>query len=267
MASKAPKAVIWMVGKGSAQGQNGLILEEKWAKSTALMDQGDSEDSGFLGHVITWHDVKVKEQGNFRVFVHSLSRSSKRRDFFSFEIQRHGTVHTPVTQEEAEARLHLALVATNWGGEAPIKSSLLRELPSGQILEDHARQIDAYINNNLYMPTNVAFLSDVRDKPKGVRKEILTFSSSQKDAILLAKLYAIRSETSTTRVAKRLCEELNIQSSTLYTAVRIARSKGWLTEGTKGVAGARMTEEGEAFFSKNEGQARLEKILGRKLGK
>ena len=267
MAPKRPIAVIWTDESSKAKGQNGLILDEKWAKSATEQSQAEPDESGYLGHVITWHDVKVGDQGNFRVFVHSLSRSSKRRDFFSFEVQRHGRIHQPVEQEEADARLYLATVATNWAGEGQIKSSLFRELPSGQVLEEHTRQIDAFIKGVLSLPSNVALLSDQRDRPKGVRRETISFSSSQKDAIVLAKLYAIRSETGTTRVAKRICEELNIESSILYTAVRIARSKGWLTEGTKGVAGARMTEEGEAFFVKHDGPTRLEKILGRKLGK
>lgn len=266
MASKRPTAVVWIDHSGKKNGQNGLILDKKWANSVTESSEIEPDEAGYLGHVISWHDVKVGNQGNFRVFVHSLSRSSKQRDFFSFEIQRHGQIHLPVEQEEADARLYLASVATNWAGEGQIKSSLLRELPSGQVLEEHARQIDAFVKNVVSVPSNVALLSDIRVKPTGVRKEVMKFSASQKDAIVLAKLYAIRSETGTTRVAKRICEEFKIDSSTLYTAVRIARGKGWLTEGTKGVAGARMTEEGEAFLRKHDGVSRLEKLLGRKLG-
>jgi hypothetical protein len=103
-------------------------------------------------------------------------------------------------------------------------------------------------------------------RPKGARKAQLKFSSTQKDAIILAKLYAIRSQTGTTRVAKRICEELGIETAILYTAVRIARSKGWLTDGSKGKTGGKMTAEGDAFFLANDGPARLEKITGMKLG-
>lgn len=266
MATKMPNARIWVDESKRGDTSAGLILEEKWAKGPVGGSAGEDESLGYLGHVITWHDVKTKDRDNFRVFVHSLSRSSSRRDFFSFEIQRHGGIHLPVTQEEADARLYLASVTSSWGGEGLIKSSLLRELPSGQLLEDHSRQIDAFLRNVLMIPLNLVVLSEVRERPLGSRKTKHAFSSSQKDAILLAKIYAMRSETGTTRVAKRICEELNIETSTLYTAVRIARAKGWLTEGTKGVAGARMTEEGEAFFMKQDGPSRLEKILGRKLG-
>jgi len=267
--AKAPiKAVTWPeIEKIGAHTKSGIIIDQKWAGDPSVLEKDEEGEYGYLGHVITWHDLKIGDHGNFRIFVHSLSRSNNRRDFISVELQRHGHMHMPLEQQEADARLRLAYASGAWPSERAINSSLFRELPSGQVLEDHVREIDGYLKLLHQVSNNVVSLSRGPAKPKGERKEKLHFSSSQKDAILLAKLYAIRSQSGTTRVAKRICDELGIETSVLYTAVRVARSKGWLSDGRKGKAGGTMTAEGEAFFAANQGPERLEQITGMKLGK
>lgn len=264
------EALIWEPKKGPSGGDSGLVVLKKWALEATTKKDASDDAFGYLGHVLTWHDLEIKNQGKFRIWVHSLNRSNTRRDFFSLEIQRHGNIFTPVEQEEANARIALAATVMNWVGEGSIKSSLLRQLPSGKVLEDHARQIDQYLMTLLETAGNVIDFKQASGRAKGAknsRYEQAIFRSTGKDSIILAKLYAIRSESAgSSRVGKRICEDFNIQSSTLYTAIRIARAKGWLTEGRKGVAGGTMTAEGEKYFLENDGPARLEKITGIKIG-
>jgi hypothetical protein len=264
-----PVAAMWAPAKGPLKGKSGLVVSKKWAVAAENQNGESSEVLDYLGHVLTWHDVKIKEQGNFRIWVHSLSRSKTRRDFFSLEVQRHGTVFSPVEQTEADARISLAEIVLNWPSEGSMKSSLLRQLPSGQVLEDHARQIDQYLMSFLETSGNVIDFKEASGRAKGVKpsKYEKAFRSTGKDSIILAKLYALRSESAgSSRVGKRICEDLGIESSVLYTAIRIARAKGWLTEGRKGIAGGTMTALGEEYFLENDGPARLEKITGIKIG-
>lgn len=262
-------AAMWGPSKGPLKGKSGLVVSKKWAVAAQNQSGESSEVLDYLGHVLTWHDVKIKEQGNFRIWVHSLSRSKTRRDFFSLEVQRHGTVFSPVEQTEADARISLAEIVLNWPAEGSMKSSLLRKLPSGQVLEDHARQIDQYLMSFIETSGNVIDFKEASGRAKGVKpsKYEKAFRSTGKDSIILAKLYALRSESAgSSRVGKRICEDLGIESSVLYTAIRIARAKGWLTEGRKGIAGGTMTALGEQYFLENDGPARLEKITGIKIG-
>ena len=139
------EANIWLPKKGPLKGKSGLVILKKWAEE-AINPKEESDDAfGYLGHVLTWHDLELKDQGNFRIWVHSLNRSKTRRDFFSLEVQRHGQFFSPVEENEANARIALAETVINWAAEGSIKSSLLRQLPSGQVLEDHARQIDQFL--------------------------------------------------------------------------------------------------------------------------
>ena len=264
------EADIWLPKKGPLKGKSGLVILKKWAEE-AINPKEESDDAfGYLGHVLTWHDLELKDQGNFRIWVHSLNRSKTRRDFFSLEVQRHGQFFSPVEENEANARIALAETVINWAAEGSIKSSLLRQLPSGQVLEDHARQIDQYLMTLLETSGNVIDFKQKSGKAKGAKdtkNEKTKFRSTGKDSIILAKLYAIRSESAgSSRVGKRICEDLGIDSSVLYTAIRIARAKEWLTEGRKGIAGGTMTAEGEKYFLENDGPARLEKITGIKIG-
>lgn len=262
-------AAMWAPAKGPLKGKSGLVVSKKWAVAAQNQNRESSETLDYLGHVLTWHDVKIKEQGNFRIWVHSLSRSKTRRDFFSLEVQRHGTLFSPVEQAEADARISLAEIVLNWPSEGSMKSSLLRQLPSGQVLEDHARQIDQYLMSFLETAGNVIDFKEASGRAKGFKpsKYEKAFRSTGEDSIILAKLYALRSESAgSSRVGKRICEELGIESSVLYTAIRIARAKGWLTEGRKGIAGGTMTSLGEQYFLEKDGPARLEKITGIKIG-
>jgi len=262
-------AAMWAPAKGPLKGKSGLVVSKKWAVEAEKQSAQSNEALDYLGHVLTWHDVRIKELGNYRIWVHSLSRSKTRRDFFSMEVQRHGTVFSPVEQTEADARISLAEIVLNWASEGSMKSSLLRQLPSGQVLEDHARQIDQYLMSFMATSGNVIDFKQASGRAKGAKASTYekAFRSTGEDSILLAKLYALRSESSgSSRVGKRICEDLGIESSVLYTAIRIARAKGWLTEGRKGIAGGTMTAEGEKYFIEKDGPARLEKITGIRIG-
>ena len=264
----AAEALIWPpLDQTSNKVNSGLILDKKNVSAKGILNPDEDGLYGFLGHVISWHDLKVGERGNFRVFVHSLARSNVRRDVIAVEIEKHAAIFMPMEQPEAQARLNLAYARSTWITENAFNSSLFRELPSGRVLEDHAREIDGYLKTlSAADPKVVSLFENVlkqRKPPKGGWK----FSSTQKDSILLAKLYAIRSQGGTERVGKRICEELGIETSVLYTAIRVARSKGWLAESRKGITGGTMTAEGEEFFLANDGPVRLEEITGIMLGK
>lgn len=263
----AVEALIWPPkDQGSKPVSSGLILDKKRASSRGVLKPDEDGLYGYLGHVISWHDLTVGERGDFRVFVHSLARSNVRRDVIAVEIEKHA-IFMPMEQQEAQARLNLAYARSTWITENAFNSSLFRELPSGRVLEDHAREIDRFLKTLSTSDPKVVSLFEnglkQRKPPKGGWK----FSSTQRDSILLAKLYAIRSQGGTERVGKRICEELGIETTVLYTAIRVARSKGWLAESRKGVTGGTMTSEGEEFFLSNDGPARLEEITGIKLGK
>ncbi len=264
----AVEALIWPpLDQASNKVRSGLILDKKAVTAKGLLKPDEDGLYGFLGHVISWHDLKVGERGNFRVFVHSLARSNVQRDVIAVEIEKHATIFMPVELTEAQARLNLAHARSTWVTENGFNSSLFRELPSGRVLEDHAREIDSYLKTLSEPDSNVVSLFENAIKSRKPPRGGWKFTSTQKDSIVLAKLYAIRSQGGTERVGKRICEELGIETSVLYTAIRVARSKGWLAESRKGITGGRMTAEGEEFFLANDGPARLEQITGIKLGK
>lgn len=269
MAKQGEIVRIWNpkpAGKGS---QTGLLVEPKWADDPQVIDPKAEDLYGYLGHVLTWHNLEVGDHGNIRVWIHSLSRSRIKREILSIQIEMHGTVFPDVEEREAELRMMLAKRTSSFSSESKMKSTLLRDLPSGKTFELHSKILDSFFASLFDSTGNVIDLKSASGRKKGRQKDhsSIEIRTTAKDAILIAKLYALRTEMSgASRAAKRIHDEYGIQLSTIYTAIRLSRAKGWLQKGDRGVAGGVMTPEGEKFFIENNGPERLEALTGIKIG-
>ena len=81
------------------------------------------------------------------------------------------------------------------------------------------------------------------------------------DAIVIAKVYAEQSESGHKRPAKKVAELLNLETSIVYVAVRVARKNGWLTSQGSGSSGGSLTDEGQRMFVAVNGKQLLKDYL------
>lgn len=270
MSKSSENVLIWIPAERSRKiPRSGLILQSRWAQDPKIANPESGDLYGYLGHVLSWHDLELPPHGNIRVWIHSLSRSRIKREFLSIQVELHGTVFPDVEPGEADARMKLAVLTSTFRSEAKLKSTLLRDLPSGQTFENHSKILDAFFESIFGKKDNVVRLidgpSESKKKPRSSKN--IELRTTAKDAILIAKLYALRTELSgSSKAAKRIHEDYGIDLATIYTAIRLCRTKGWLHKGDKGVAGGKMTQEGEEFFTNSDGPARLEKITGLRIG-
>ena len=269
MAKTSEIVRIWKPAGPNRSGMTGLLVEPKWAEDPQVLDPKSEDLYGYLGHVLSWHNLDLATHGNIRMWIHSLSRSRNKREILSIQVEMHGAVFPDVEIKEAESRMKLAQMTTSFGSESKMKSTLLRDLPSGQAFDTHSKILDSFFESLFDSSSNVIDLNSKSGRKKGKSKDFVPpkIRTTGKDAILIAKLYALRTEMSgASRAAKRIHDDYGIDMATIYTAIRLSRSKGWLHKGDRGVAGGSMTAEGESFFLANDGPKRLEELTGIKIG-
>lgn len=261
------------------------------------MDKGVIWDisKGYPAHVISWHELTLPRLGNIRVWIHSkglLSDSSFKygdsKDlasnvyftFGSLEIQSHGDVFIPVSEEEKQIRIKLANVApSKSAGE--LKSSLFRELPVGQLEVDHMKCIKACydqekfefkskvrIVNSEKTPSMLFKRGEISAKSpyEGKVEDKLT-RATHDNAIALAKFYSDLSRIGVQKIIKQIAVDTGMDTQKIYTALRVARSKGWLSSEGVGKSGGTLTEEGLRVFEKLNGQELLFQYLNSEQGK
>lgn len=246
-----------------------------------------------LSHAISWHDVVVPGLGNYRVWIHAIgsgllndyidqpkSRVDARMQFkiAGIEVEAHGDKFLPVSSDEKTARLKVASLKN----EAPsqgFRAALFRELPYSKIEVEHLKcmracrmRIEAEFRKPLRLTavdsvSTIIFKSGKSGSPyeKALRNN-LEIASTKADSIAIAKIYSELSRAGSSNIVKQICVDLDVDSATIYAALRVARSQGWLTASGKGKSGGTLTKMGEKAFKELGGEITLTNWLSRSNG-
>jgi hypothetical protein len=256
------------------------------------MDKGIIWDisKGYPSHVISWHEMTLPRLGNVRVWIHSRGQlsgqdftygkldSNASNVYFSFgslEIQSQGETFTPVTEQEKSLRIQLANAAPV-KSQGELKSSLFRELPVGQLEVDHMKCIKAcYDQEKFDLINKVRLVSSDKTPTLTFKQGVFAAKSryesdlnqeltraTHDNAIALAKLYSDLSKIGVQKIIKQISVDTGLESKIIYTALRVARSKGWLSSEGVGKSGGFLTEEGVNVFKKLDGQKLLDSYFG-----
>ena len=94
----------------------------------------------------------------------------------------------------------------------------------------------------------------------------LEVTSTKADSIVIAKMYSEHSKMGSSNIVKQICVDLDVESQTIYAALRVARSQGWLSASGKGKSGGTLTEDGETYFIDSAGPAKLTSWISRDRG-
>lgn len=228
------------------------------AKSGIVYGTGSG---GKLSDVITWHDLE-----ELRVWIHSRAHGFGRSEI-ALEIQVVGLGSPPPSEEEKKVRLKLATIRTSRNVDHGIKSLILRTLPTGKLLDEHAQLVGNEVNQGRSGKKKVEIVKanqsrSFRELPIlrwDTREELESEGAKSKDAIIIAKAYVMQQASGTKRLAKRTAELLQVDVAIVHLALQISRRNGWLTSKGSGVSGGDLTPEGEKKFLAAGG----EKILWR----
>lgn len=230
------------------------------AKSGIVFGTGSG---GKLGDVITWHDLE-----ELRVWIHSRAQGSGRNEI-ALEIQVVGLKPLAPSEEEKRVRLKLASIRAGRSDNLGIKSLMLRTLPTGKLLDEHAQLVGNEVNQGKSSKRKVELVKEnqgrtFRELPSlrwDTKEELEREGAKSKDAIMIAKVYVMQQASGTKRLAKRTADLLQVDVSLVHLAVQIARRNGWLTSKGSGVSGGDLTPEGEKMFTSAHGAERLSRIM------
>jgi len=218
--------------------------------------------------IVTWQDMN-----DFRIWIHSRETDQGYKPV-SLDVQLLGKQRGSkgVDPSEAKARAALAALVPDGEGRGRIGHALIRQLPFGHIMERNSILITSEQTRNAKSSERKLKLVDSEkdefrklDAPLRKRNPLLEFNSeiraTNSDSLLIAYIYAQISATGNKRAARHVSDLLNIDSKFVYTAVRNARKKGWLTSEGLGSAGGQLTDEGIEAFEKGSGRPRYEAFL------
>ena len=215
--------------------------------------------------LITWHDRLP-----LRIFIHSREMSDGSRSIISLTSQFVGQKPVKVSEEEKNLRIKLAAHAPSVENKG-VTSLQMRNLPIGQILEEHSEMIASNLqrigknqNPEISLVTQIQSVSKERLKLNKIDtpSEIAQLGANSGDAILISMIYALMYSTGPSKVAKRTADFMQIDLETVRTAVRIARRNEWLTSEGHGKSGGFLTEKGVKTFLQFNGPYRLNKLYG-----
>jgi hypothetical protein len=182
-----------------------------------------------------------------------------------------GETFRPISAAEYASRYDLLKFQDPSLEDGFITSEAIRRLGVGAILEVHSRALTQYIDKRFAKPLSVVedylenyFLYSVqREKSKITAESSKKIKSTNADAIFVTAVYAyLAANGGSSRLVKRTAQTLGIDSSTVYTAVRIARAKNWLTTLGKGVAGGTLSPTGEAALKDLKQYSRFLAVVG-----
>jgi hypothetical protein len=217
--------------------------------------------------VLTWHDIE-----DFRVWVHSKT-SGQAREIISVELQVIGSSSPKPSKEEEAVRLKLCMKRQVPKGKNALSASTFRNLPIGQMLDEHSEVISRLLNLSLSgQKRSVQLVEDVSSKSLNLnykfvwdtKEEINSEDGKSKDAILIAKVYEMLQSSGTRKLSARTAELLGLEVSVVHTAVQVARRNQWLTSNGPGNPGGVLTEKGKKAFHKAGGPERLARIMSMK---
>jgi len=244
-------------------------------------------------HAISWHDVVVPELGHYRVWVHAIgsgllneyidqtkSRVDARMQFkiAGIEVEAHGDKFSPVSSDEKLARLKVASLKKDAPPQG-FRAALFRELPYSKIEVEHLKCVRACrikIEDEFRKPLRLSAVDSVSTITfKGGKsgspyekafRNMLEIDSTKAHAIAIAKIYSELSKAGASNIVKQICVDLDVDSATIYAALRVARSQGWLTASGKGKSGGTLTKMGEKFFKELDGEITITNWLSRSNG-
>lgn len=218
--------------------------------------------------VITWQDID-----DLRIWIHSRESGDGHKPV-SIEIQTVGSERHPngVDPTEAKARAALAAVAPADLRKSRISHGQMRHLPIGQIMHmnsvmiatERARAVGKkapkmkLVNSEKeeYRTLDIA----ITKKGKKVASLTSQIRASKSDSILIAYIYVQLASTGNKKAASSAAQILSIDPKFVYTALRNARKKGWLTTSGIGSSGGELTASGKAEFEK-KGRSQYEEIV------
>jgi len=218
--------------------------------------------------ILTWQDL-----GDFRIWIHSRETDQGYKPI-SLEVQLLGKLRESkgVDPSEAKARAALAAIVPSDTGKSRIGHALIRQLPIGHIMEQNSILLSNEQNRNAKGSERKLKLVDSEndefrklDIPIAKKRSITDFNpeirATNSDSLVIAYIYAQLSAAGNKRAARHAADMLNIDPKFVYTAVRNARKKGWLTSEGLGSAGGQMTEEGTKAFETGLARPRYEAFL------
>lgn len=255
------------------------MVNTKEGKKKAVPVSGvlsELSGSDFPNDFLTWHDLLP-----YRVWVHSRKSGAGYKPL-TLEIQWLGAESYIISDEEKTARLRLAILRKGDVVDSELGASTFRGIPVGSVLEAHAslvlsqklerlKKADRPIElvkdheSESYRTFNL-FLNSSGPIGEFVAKETKEIGANNRDALVIAYVYAEQSASGSKRPALLTAKLLDIKPSLVYVAVRVARRKRWLTESTSGTSGGHMTNDGLKEFKKINGQSLYEEFLSRGLG-
>jgi hypothetical protein len=218
--------------------------------------------------IVTWQDID-----DFRIWIHSRETDQGYKPL-SLEIQLLGKQREAkgVDASEAKARAALAALVPSDTSKSWIGHAHIRHLPIGRLMEENSILLSNEQNRNLKGSERKLKLVDSEndeyrklDLPIRNRRSIADFNpeirATNSDSLMIAYIYAQLSAAGNKRAASHTADMLNIDPKFVYTAVRNARKKGWLTSEGLGSAGGEMTEEGTKAFETGLARPRYEAFV------
>ena len=240
-----------------------------------------SSDPDLAGWVLTWQNVSLPVNRNYRIWIGSKMVDGVVDGFRELTIQSFKEGYWNIEDDEVRARLQLLRVneieGVDEGPEINLTSDLFRNLKIGEIMEVHSRAIASALSED----SNKGENNKIRlYKPSIVRYSYLRFPESvlpkamvseikygAKNALLLAKVYCWLAETGETKLAKRTASLLGVDVAIVHSAVKTARKNGWMTKSHQGKSGGTFTADGEASFKSYELSKLYEQIVSNSGGK
>lgn len=218
--------------------------------------------------IVTWQDLDA-----FRIWIHSRETDQGYKPV-SLEVQILGKQRGSkgVDPSEAKARAVLAAIAPADLGKSRIGHALIRQLSIGHIMEQNSILVsNEQTRHAKTSERKLKLVDSEKDEfrklsiPVRKKKSLTGFNSeiraTNSDSLLIAYIYAQLSSTGNRRAARHAADMLNIDPKFVYTAVRNARKKGWLTSEGLGSAGGEMTKEGLTAFEQGDGRPRYEAFV------
>ena len=144
------------------------------------------------------------------------------------------------------------------------------------VLDEHAGVVSQLLSKVVGTKNRkISLVEEVLSKTVDLQKVVMRDTSEEmkreggksKDAILIAKVYAMLQASGTRKLSSRTAELLNMDVSLVNTAVQVARRNGWLTSNGPGIAGGTLTESGLKMFKSSYGEEKLKFIMNSRVGK
>lgn len=193
---------------------------------------------------LTWHDVVP-----YRYWVGSKRGKQEGLSAVTLEIQFVGLNPKPVSETEGKLRAKVAsLSMPNTANMRVLNSTVVRQIPWGELITSHSSILAENLRTSNLKVRSIDSARKVSAPVVLDDREKKIIGANSADSILIAKVYADLCAVSTTRVAQRTAETLDIDPDLVSMALRIARRNKWLTSSGAGKSGGELTPIGESIF-------------------